>query len=82
MYRRYVGAAVCLLFALGAWAAVWRLKSKPAARVYVVGFQNSPPRQFVADDGTPYGPVIDTIREAAQRAGLTIRWKQRAIRTG
>src|SRR3954447_8556 len=47
---------------------------RPPARVYKVGFQNSPPRQYVAPDGKPYGPVIDILREASQRAGVQLEW--------
>jgi len=39
-----------------------------------MGFQSSPPRQFVSADGQPYGPTIETVREAARRAGIPIRW--------
>jgi signal transduction histidine kinase/ActR/RegA family two-component response regulator len=41
-----------------------------------MGFQQSPPRQFVSDEGEPYGPTIDTIREAARRAGIALQWVQ------
>ncbi len=44
----------------------------PPARVYRVGFQHSPPRQYVSADGKPYGPMIDVIREAANRAGVSL----------
>ena len=47
---------------------------RPPARVYRVGFQNSPPRQYVSPDGKPYGPSIDVIREAAVRSGLSVEW--------
>ena len=43
-------------------------------RVFRMGFQHSAPRQFVSADGQPYGPAIDTIREAARRAGIALRW--------
>ena len=43
-------------------------------RVFRMGFQYSAPRQFVSADGQPYGPTIDTIREAARRAGIALRW--------
>jgi signal transduction histidine kinase/CheY-like chemotaxis protein len=39
-----------------------------------MGFQHSPPRQFVSLAGEPYGPAIETVREAARRAGLTLEW--------
>jgi len=39
-----------------------------------MGFEKSPPRQMVSADGQPYGPTIDTIREAARRAGISLQW--------
>jgi signal transduction histidine kinase/ActR/RegA family two-component response regulator len=39
-----------------------------------MGFQWSPPRQYIAKDGTPYGPAIETVREAARRAGISLQW--------
>jgi len=39
-----------------------------------MGFESSPPRQMVAADGQPYGPTIDTVAEAARRAGISIQW--------
>ncbi len=58
-----------------ACAALTSCRAKrPPARVYRVGFQNSPPRQYVSPDGKPYGPSIDVIREAAIRSGLSVEW--------
>ena len=51
-----------------------RVPSPP--RVYRMGFQHSPPRQYVSDEGQPYGPAIETIREAARRAGIALEWAQ------
>ena len=39
-----------------------------------MGFQNSPPRQYASADGQPYGATIDTIRDAARRANIVLRW--------
>jgi signal transduction histidine kinase/CheY-like chemotaxis protein len=39
-----------------------------------MGFQSSPPRQLVSPDGQPFGPTIDTIREAAKRSGIRLQW--------
>jgi PAS domain S-box-containing protein len=41
-----------------------------------MGFQQSPPRQFVDSQGRPYGSVIDLLREAARRAGVRLDWIQ------
>ncbi len=46
----------------------------PPARVYRIGFQNSPPRQFVDANGQPYGSLIDILNEAARRAGVQLQW--------
>ncbi len=46
----------------------------PLPRVYRMGFQHSPPRQFISSTGQPYGPAIETIREAARRAGIALEW--------
>ena len=57
-------------------------------RTYRVGFQHSPPRQYVAADGTPYGPNIDILREAAARAHVRLEWvptpegPDKALKTG
>ncbi len=39
-----------------------------------MGFEHSPPRQFVSPSGEPYGPAIDVVREAARRAGVSLEW--------
>jgi ABC-type amino acid transport substrate-binding protein len=39
-----------------------------------MGFQSSPPRQYVSVDGQPDGPTIDIVREAARRAGVPLEW--------
>jgi signal transduction histidine kinase/CheY-like chemotaxis protein len=51
-----------------------RARVPSPARVYRMGFEQSPPRQYVSDEGQPYGPVIETIREAARRAGIALEW--------
>src|SRR5271157_2777414 len=61
--------------AIAGWMAS-RARVPPPARVYRMGFQYSPPRQFVSDSGQPYGPAIETIREAALRAGIALEWVQ------
>jgi signal transduction histidine kinase/CheY-like chemotaxis protein/HPt (histidine-containing phosphotransfer) domain-containing protein len=57
-------------------------------RTYRAGFQHSPPRQYIAADGTPYGPNIDILQEAAARAHIRLQWvpapegPDKALRTG
>ena len=75
MKRRWIIAAAAVLVCCG--AGYWyyaTLRTPPSARVYRIGFQQSPPRQYVTADGQPHGPVIDTMRVAAQRAGISLEW--------
>jgi signal transduction histidine kinase/ActR/RegA family two-component response regulator len=75
MVRRYqfvlVGLGLCA--ACAGWIYLRRDAALPA-RVYRIGFQESPPRQMVSRTGEPYGPAIATVREAARRAGVTLNW--------
>ena len=48
----------------------------PPARVYRMGFQDSPPRQYVTSSGQPYGPTIDIVQAAAAHAGIALEWVQ------
>ncbi|HEY6389674.1 MAG TPA: hypothetical protein VIX89_00255, partial [Bryobacteraceae bacterium] len=55
--------------------AYWRLRQPiDLTRVYRIGFESSPPRQFVDPDGKPAGPIIDMTAEAARRAGIRLEW--------
>ena len=55
---------------------IWyHYRTHPSAnRAYRIGFQQSPPRQFVDAQGRPYGSVIDLLNEAARRADVRLEW--------
>src|SRR5215471_10094672 len=79
---------VVAILAIGASAcAVW-MSDRLVDRTYRAGFQHSPPRQYIAADGTPYGPNIDILQEAAARAHIRLQWvaapegPDKALRTG
>jgi len=67
-----VGVAVATL------AVVYLVVPEPLdrSRTYTIGYQDSPPRQYVKADGRPAGPVVEMITEAARREGLKLRWIQ------
>lgn len=68
-------AAVALASLLAAIAGLMASRGHaPLPRAYRMGFQHSPPRQYVSATGQPYGPAIETIREAARRAGIALQW--------
>jgi signal transduction histidine kinase/CheY-like chemotaxis protein len=64
--------AVILL--CGGVLALRLMIARPPARSYRIGFQQSPPRQFVDAHGRPYGSAIDILSEAARRARVTLVW--------
>src|SRR5271169_5284214 len=69
--------AVALLASL--LGAMWPLKrwfENPAraTRPFRIGFQQSPPFQFVGPDGSPAGPAVDIINEAARRGHIPVEW--------
>jgi signal transduction histidine kinase/CheY-like chemotaxis protein len=56
------------------WIGLHYSAARPPARTYRVGFEASPPVQFVDAQGRPYGPAIDLFREAARRADVKLDW--------
>ena len=43
-------------------------------RTFRIGFENSPPDQFIGPDNQPAGPAIQVVREAARRRGIRLEW--------
>jgi signal transduction histidine kinase/AmiR/NasT family two-component response regulator len=57
------------------WCAMASLlEPRLAGRTFRIGFEHSPPNQFLAADGSPTGPVIEILREAARRTGIRLEW--------
>src|SRR5579859_4776013 len=44
-----------------------------ASKPFRIGFQQSPPFQFVSN-GTPTGPAIEIVAEAARRRHIPVEW--------
>jgi signal transduction histidine kinase/ActR/RegA family two-component response regulator len=88
MIRRWGVVLGCGVAAAGGLLWYYTATKPPGLRAYRMGFQDSPPRQFVTPEGKPGGPAIDVIREAARHAGLTLEWVEvpagpdRALETG
>jgi signal transduction histidine kinase/CheY-like chemotaxis protein len=43
-------------------------------RTLRAGLEDVPPSEFVAQDGTPRGAVVDVMQEAARRRGIRLAW--------
>ncbi|MBI4906991.1 MAG: response regulator [Acidobacteria bacterium] len=76
MSTRYRQLVLCgaLLACVG---AVVRYKSSSVldnAVEYRIGFEHSPPRQFLDASGRPIGPAIDLLNDAARRAHVRLSW--------
>jgi PAS domain S-box-containing protein len=41
----------------------------------LIGWQDVPPFQYKAEDGSPAGLAVDLIREAARRRGIRLKWQ-------
>jgi len=52
----------------------WLRDPTRTTRPFRVGFQNSFPFQAVAPDGSPTGPAVEIIAEAARRARIPVEW--------
>jgi signal transduction histidine kinase/DNA-binding response OmpR family regulator len=48
-------------------------------RAFRIGYELSPPVQYIAPDGGPSGAVIDVLREAARRKGIQLQWVHSAL---
>jgi signal transduction histidine kinase/CheY-like chemotaxis protein len=59
---------------VSASAYLWRREPLDLSRVYRIGFEASPPRMYIDGNGRPYGPIFETISEAARRAGIRLDW--------
>ena len=71
-YRSWLALAAAAPLVWCAAASLW--EPSLAGRTFRIGFEESQPNQFVAADGSPAGPVIDVLREAARRAGIRLQW--------
>jgi signal transduction histidine kinase len=63
----------CLV--LGIWPlTVWLRNPAHANRPFRIGYQFSPPYQMLATDGSPTGPAVEVIKEAARRRHIPLEW--------
>src|SRR3954467_4647788 len=69
-----LSCVVTAAMAFALWYNVWPPVRPAGARVFRIGFQHSPPHQYVTKSGDPSGPAIEIISEACRRPGVTIRW--------
>jgi signal transduction histidine kinase len=74
--RATVGLAVVALAAAG-WAFWASLRRPPIPRrTLVIGYEHNPPYQVRGANGPPTGLAVETVGEAAHRAGLAVEWKE------
>jgi signal transduction histidine kinase/CheY-like chemotaxis protein len=73
--RRYGWAAATVLAVRIAMLYAHTLRGPDLrGRSYRIGYEQSPPVQFVGADGGPSGAVIDVLREASRRRGIRLIW--------
>lgn len=88
-FRKYVPALFSVLTVLSIVLIVQRLREPEfGERTFRAGYEEVPPSEFVAPDGSPKGAVIDVMQEAARRRGLQLLWvhsflgSERSLATG
>src|SRR5689334_15998413 len=69
------GACISLLLAPAAYWAANHFWPHIDDRVYVIGWQDVPPFQQKAADGSPAGLAVDLVGDAARRRGIRLRWQ-------
>src|SRR5579859_1838564 len=73
-WRLQVLASLVIIAGLVGIGIALRLQDPSrASKPFRIGFQQSPPFQFVAN-GTPTGPAIEIVAEAARRRHIPIEW--------
>ncbi len=71
--RNAVIASATLLLAAAVGVRPW-LSRPRADAVYRIGYEHNPPNMVVGANGELSGLAIETVREAARRAGIRLQW--------
>src|ERR1700677_2863398 len=75
LLRSYGWRLACALLLIAAVPAVRKFRQPDLhGHVFRMGYEYSPPAQFIAANGGPSGAVIDILREAARRRGIRLNW--------
>src|ERR1041385_4002031 len=73
--RRAVwGAAIAISLVIAGFWAVNQISRRVDDRIYRIGWQDVPPFQGKAADGSPAGLAVDLVRDAARRRGIRLQW--------
>ena len=68
-------SGLVIVLAVAAWWIDARLTDPTrASKPFRIGFQQAPPYQVIAADGSPAGPGIEIIAEAARRRHIPLQW--------
>ncbi len=77
-WRVRIALALVLSVGVGSWRlATWSGDPGRAIRPFRIGFQTSLPYQIIKPDGTPTGPAIELVKEAARRRHIPLDWVYR-----
>jgi hypothetical protein len=76
--RRFWVAGLAMAGLAAGGFGYWRATRHPAvpARTLRIGYQHNPPYQVHHAGGPPTGLAVETVAEAAHRAGLTLEWTE------
>jgi signal transduction histidine kinase/CheY-like chemotaxis protein len=71
---RAIGAVIGASLLGAVLVGVLRTPRVDTDRVYRIGYNHNPPFQIYRADGPPTGLAVDTVKRAAIRAHITLRW--------
>ena len=76
--RRRLGVGLLILAAAAAACAWWAAARRPEVpkRTLLIGYQHNPPYQVHRPGQPPTGLSVETVAEAARRAGIPLDWKE------
>jgi signal transduction histidine kinase/DNA-binding response OmpR family regulator len=69
-----LGVTILVALAAGLWMRHRYLDPSRATTPFRIGFQYSPPHQYVSKDGQPQGPAVEVLTESARRRHIPIEW--------
>jgi PAS domain S-box-containing protein len=67
-------SSVLLLVSGLALTGLYHLRPRVPSREYAIGWQDAPPFQQKAENGSPAGLAVDLVNDAARRRGIRLRW--------
>src|SRR5579872_4893277 len=74
VHRSFLALSIAAIAVLSAPVIYLRLPAAHLERALKIGFRHTPPYHYPDDRGSPTGPAVDLVREAARRRSIHLEW--------